>query len=393
MRPCIPPHCSRILLGLLVSAAICAAFPGAALAQAVSEKAKAPATAPKASPNGAPNASGTGPKGPAGKAPAGKKDAPAAGADATDPATAEGATPASTEENQAASKQALEQGREAYKAGDYVMAAAHFTSSMKLASNVEAQFWLAMALDLQGKATEAVDAFETLFADPRHTDLPAEQLEPAKQRFEVLQQIPATVVIHVSPPNPQLQLNGEVQEGSSPFSLEVPAGTHKLQVSTEGFETVETELTVKPAQTIEQALELKEQPEQAPATQAEPAAAPPPAEPPSKLPAYVTLGVAGAGAVVGTIFGIQALSAKSDFDKEKTVDAADDVERNALIADMAFGLAITLGITGVVLLTSDEAPDGEAASARPVKPSRKARLEVAPYVSPYGGGAAARGTF
>ena len=42
--------------------------------------------------------------------------------------------------------------------------------------------------------------------------------------------------------------------------------------------------------------------------------------------------------------------------------AADDTERNALIADMAFGVAITLGVTGVVLLTSDDS--AAAASAK-----------------------------
>ncbi len=75
------------------------------------------------------------------------------------------------------------------------------------------------------------------------------------------------------------------------------------------------------------------------------------------VPAFVTLGIAAAGAAVGTVFGLQALSAKSDFEDNPTTDAADDTERNALIADMAFGVAITLGVTGIVLLTSsDEVP-------------------------------------
>jgi hypothetical protein len=109
------------------------------------------------------------------------------------------------------------------------------------------------------------------------------------------------------------------------------------------------------------------------------------------VPAYITLGIAGAGAIVGTIFGIKALGAKSDFDKTPTGSAADDTERNALIADMAFGVAITLGVTGVVLLTSD---DGAApAAAKLEKLPKKAKLVVAPYASPEGGGAAARYTF
>ncbi|HMR10157.1 MAG TPA: PEGA domain-containing protein, partial [Polyangiaceae bacterium] len=109
----------------------------------------------------------------------------------------------------------------------------------------------------------------------------------------------------------------------------------------------------------------------------------------SKVPAYVTLGIAGAGALVGTFFGIKALSAKSDFKDNPTTDAADDVERNALIADMAFGVAITLGVTGVVLLTSADS-DEKAAKSRFVSGPR---LRVAPVIGPTGGGAAAHLTF
>lgn len=108
------------------------------------------------------------------------------------------------------------------------------------------------------------------------------------------------------------------------------------------------------------------------------------------VPAYVTLGIAAVGAGVGTYFGIKALSAKSDFDDNPTADSADDAERNALFADMLFGVAITLGVTGVVLLTSgDDAPAQTGKALPPKKPS----MAVAPYVSPKGGGAAARVSF
>jgi hypothetical protein len=82
------------------------------------------------------------------------------------------------------------------------------------------------------------------------------------------------------------------------------------------------------------------------------------------VPAYVTLGIAGVAGVVGTIFGVKALGSKSDFDKTPSTEAADDTERSALIADMAFGVAITLGVTGVVLLTSDDEPPPSAAASK-----------------------------
>jgi hypothetical protein len=111
------------------------------------------------------------------------------------------------------------------------------------------------------------------------------------------------------------------------------------------------------------------------------------------VPAYVTLGIAGAAAVVGTIFGVQALSSKSDFDDTPTTELADDTERNALIADMAFGVAITLGVTGVVLLTSDEEPAQPAAQSAQLKLKRGPQLNLRPYAGPKSGGASARVTF
>lgn len=108
------------------------------------------------------------------------------------------------------------------------------------------------------------------------------------------------------------------------------------------------------------------------------------------VPAYVTLGIAGAGLVTGGIFGVMALNAKRDFNDNPTTEAADDVERNALISDMSFGIAITLGVTGIVLLTSDEPEETTAAS---LTQKDKSRLVVAPFVGAKSGGAAASYTF
>jgi hypothetical protein len=248
-----------------------------------------------------------------------------------------------------------------------------------------------MALDLQGRADEAVAAFDKLFTNPDHQALEPQLLEPAKRRYELLKKIPATVLLNVIPADASVEIDGELQQGGAPYTLKLPAGAHTVKVTREGFAPLESQLDVQAAQSLEHAVELQAAPSAEaaaapPTSEPSPTEPPPPAEPRSKVPAYVTLGVAGASAVVGTIFGIQALSAKSDFEDNPTASNADDVERNALIADMAWGVALTLGITGVVLLTSDEPASPDSAKA-------KSRVLVAPFVSPEGGGAAARMTF
>ena len=57
---------------------------------------------------------------------------------------------------------------------------------------------------------------------------------------------------------------------------------------------------------------------------------------------------------------------------------------------MAFGVAITLGVTGIVLLTS---PDEPVAGTPTAKLERKPSLQVAPWASPKSAGMGAQLTF
>lgn len=311
--------------------------------------------------------------------------APGAAVPPTAPAVVPAAT-APSPEAQAAAQAALAAGQAAYASGDYVLAENQFRASLAHVPSAAAEYGLAMTLDLEAKPAQACDAFNALFAMPDFASLPPEQISAAQQRYAVLQTIPAAVSVTVNAAGATLEVDGVIQEGESPFTLRLPAGTHQLRVSATEHEPLEETIEVKPAEDRELTLAPRALPKPAAAPKEVELDAAPPPPPPSKMPAYVTIGVAGAAAITGAIFGIQALNAKSTFDKSPTVAHADDVERSALIADMAFGIAFTLGITGVVLLTTDEPSDPSA--ERP-----QTALELTPYVSPTSGGAAARLTF
>jgi hypothetical protein len=108
------------------------------------------------------------------------------------------------------------------------------------------------------------------------------------------------------------------------------------------------------------------------------------------VPAYVTASLAGAGLIVGSIFGVMALDSQSQFKGSPTDALADQTERNALICDMSLGIAVTLGITSVVLFTSK----GGGSTTAKTKPARQVgRLTLLPYASPTSGGARAHLTF
>jgi hypothetical protein len=112
------------------------------------------------------------------------------------------------------------------------------------------------------------------------------------------------------------------------------------------------------------------------------------------VPAIVTGGLAIAAAAVGTVFGVIALGDKSDFDKNPTTQTADSGDTHALIADMAFGVAVTFGVTSAVLfLTKDESvtPTSSIHGATTAKATAAKKTAVTftptPIVGPHSGGA------
>jgi hypothetical protein len=183
------------------------------------------------------------------------------------------------------------------------------------------------------------------------------------------------------------------------MDVKLAPGPHKIRVATSGYAGVTKEVTVEAG--VPKTVDVTLPKEQAVATAVTPKpvsetaatgempstmTAEPAAERRSNVVGYALLGVAGAGLVVGSVFGIQALGDKSDFNGgQKTTDKADSAEKNALIADMAFGAALTLGITGAVLLISNSS--GSATGQERSAPRQA--LQVVPVVSFGRAGAAA----
>jgi hypothetical protein len=369
-------------VALLSGAIVSTGMPVAVLA---APAAPAPA-APPAKPAPAPAA-------PIGKAPA-PKAAPkgAAGASVT-------AGPDATAKKVA--KDSYAAGEKAYSAGDYKTASVEFRKAYEAIPTIHAQFWLAMADSHGDDPAAAYEALGAVLASAEASKLGDDKLAAGNARLEELKKTPATLTLTSIPTGAEVAVDGAPQPGVTPLTASVPPGPHKVAFKLAGYDAAEADVTLKPGQKLEHpTVELKKAPEPvaavpiaaaAAAPAAEPAP-PPPKEERSKLPAYITLGVGAAAAGVGTVFGIMALGAKSDFNDNPTNDNADKADRNALIADMAFGVALTLGITGIVLLTTDDASDVSAKNTHGPRLQR-AKLQLAPVITPSTQGAGARFTF
>jgi hypothetical protein len=293
-----------------------------------------------------------------------------------------------------AARKAYAQGEKLFAAGDYAGAYTSFEQANMLIPAPHAEYWMAKSLDKQDRAAEAAAAYEKFLGSPEASRVGEEKLTDAKTRLSELKaKLVAQIDIVTVPLGAVVLVDGNPEPGTTPMTLKLPPGPHRLTVSANGFETREIEIDAKPGEKVEQKIELAAKPPPpapTPPPSPEPVIAPAPPPPPQKrslVPAFVTLGIAAAGATVGTIFGLQALSAKSDFNDNPTTDAADDAERNALISDMAFGVAITLGVTGIVLLTSSDEAPAETAKKSPYK------FELGARAGKDSGSASARITF
>jgi hypothetical protein len=83
-------------------------------------------------------------------------------------------------------------------------------------------------------------------------------------------------------------------------------------------------------------------------------------------PAVWTLsGIAAGALVTGTVFGFLALEEESEFNLHPSAARADRGERQALVADVCFGVAAASAITALVLwLRPPPAPSGDGLSSR-----------------------------
>ena len=84
----------------------------------------------------------------------------------------------------------------------------------------------------------------------------------------------------------------------------------------------------------------------------------------SNVPAYVLMGLGGAGMIVGAAFGALALKDKSNFNAHPTQDGADTEKRDARISDGALFGGLGVAAVGVVLLVTNLGPPAQAAMNR-----------------------------
>jgi PEGA domain len=281
--------------------------------------------------------------------------------------------PAAPRPDLAAAKKHYADAEKKFKAGDFSGALTGFQAANEIKSTPQAERYIGLAEDALGQPQSAIALYEKFL---EHVpDKMGPQGEETRKRVAEIKALPGKVHVESNPPGATVAIDGKPLPTPTPVDAELSPGTHAIKLTAAGRLPTEKEVDVAFAssQTVTADLDVEPPPPAPPppppVAVAQPLpAAPPIVEPHSKLPAFVTGGLAIAAAGVGTVFGVLALNDKTDFDKNPTTSTADNGDTHALIADMAFGVALTFGVTSAVLfLTKDEQPTAPAtATAAPI---------------------------
>ncbi len=300
------------------------------------------------------------------------------------------AKPLSEKEKKEEAKKAFLAGQAKFDGGDFKGAYDDFKRADDLIPGARPKYKMALCLDRSNDVSGAVAGYQS-FLDA-NAAAPDEALKPkveeVNKRITELKATPADVTVTVTPATAKLSVDGVEQAGPV---LKVPPGKHTIGATAPDFLESKTDIEVNYAEKKEITISLAEKPKVVTPDPPKPVEPKDPPKKGSKIPAIITLSLAGAGAVVGAVFGGLALKSKGEYEDTPTQDLYDETTRNALISDMSFGVAITFGVTGVVLLvTSSSSSKDEKAEE---KKAKGPKVWAAPWASPTGAGAVGVVTF
>jgi len=276
-----------------------------------------------------------------------------------------------------------------FQSGDFEAALAGYKAANDAVPAAQTLYKMAICLDKLDKTSDAIAAYAAFLSSNPPASMEAKVTEAQGRVTDLKKKTPVVVKVKSDPPGASVSVDGVAQMGVTPLDVKSTPGHHKVHLTSPGYEAVDKEIDVEAgAETTVDANLPKSLP--VADTTPTPLITKPTEKPPEPAPerrsntaAYVVLAVAGAGAIVGGIFGVKALQDKSDFDNgPKTSDKADSVEKNALIADMALGAAITLGVTGTVLLLTNSGGSDKAS-----RPAPHTAFQLSPSFTPHQAGA------
>ena len=221
----------------------------------------------------------------------------------------------------------FERGAALYRAGDFRAALAAFEAAQARAPAPQALFNIARCQERLGQLADAVDSYTAyLAASPDAPDRAAvtARIEELRARLP----LEASLRISVEPPS-TVSVDGE-PAGTSPVSVSLNPGTHRIRAAQEGYQALERDVELAPGGRVQ--LELSLVPlvpvattERAPEAAVRDNVAPLPKTQPRRW-TWVATGIAAASLAAGITFGVSAHQAQDTL-KDGTPRSPDQVQQ------------------------------------------------------------------
>lgn len=284
--------------------------------------------------------------------------------------------PATMEDPKERAKAFYKRGKSRHESGNFEGALADFLEAYNAMPNPGVYISISSCYEKLGNFQEAVNYLEKYVQEKPN----AGNIVTIKEKLEELKATPGKVTITSEPPGATVTINGEATELVTPASLELPGGDHAMALNLEGYIMETRAFTVPIGGEVTVGVDLTSTEAKAGGALAlptEPVEMDFDEEGGTKKKAKVgpevwaMAGVAGAGLVSATVFGLLALSQQSKFEDSGSTDqdVADKGKAFAVVCDVSWGVAAAAAVTGTVLYLvgmkkSKESP--EAAQVYPI---------------------------
>jgi len=245
----------------------------------------------------------------------------------------------------------FERGAALYRAGDFRAALAAFEAAQARAPAPQSLFNIARCQERLGQLADAVDSYTAyLAAAPDAPDRAA--VSSRVQELRARLPLEASLRISVEPPSP-VAVDGE-PAGTSPVSVRLAPGMHRVRAAQDGYQPLEREVELAPGGRVQ--LELSLVPiaplERAPEAAVRDKVAPLPRTQPRRW-TWVATGLSAVSLAAGITFGVSAHQAEDTL-KDGTPRSPDQVQQvyDTAVArsNAANGFYAAAGIAGAAAI-------------------------------------------
>ena len=259
-------------------------------------------------------------------------------------------------------RQHYTKGKDLYDGGKFEEALVEFNTAYETKPHPTVLKSIAECQVATGDPKGALETFDKYLADPEAGDKAS-----VAARVEQIKNQPVGVSITSVPEGAAIAVAGSTLDKVTPAAIELTPGEYMVTLSVEGYEPVSKSISVVLGEKAEVLVDFaKDAPPPEPKedaivdpfaeeTMPEASTAPEVEEEKSGPPTafWVAAAITGVGLVTGTVFGTMALGDEEDYKEDPTPAKKEAGERDAIIADVSFGVAGAAAIAGIVILVTN----------------------------------------